>query len=486
MARHCLKPQWTLCLNARIRRPVPGQPDAGRIAGMFGLREGLTETLYSGLEVKISPGQIIAVVGPSGGGKSVLLRLIAAQARGAVCVRVSSLSRCDRPAVAVLRGGRLAERLEVLSRCGLAEAAALITPARRLSGGQLYRLALAKALHTARRRPRPVLLIVDEFASPLDWATATIVCEQMRKLISRSRVALVLATPRVELLEALRPDEVIVKPLGQAAWTAPFAGAGASTRNGPRRWPVVAGSIADYDALSAFHYLAGRPAAHKRVYAIRAPRKTVALGGPAVAAVLVVSPPLANVRGRNLATGGRYAGPDRAAAMAMLNAEVECISRVVVHPVYRGCGLAVRLVRRAIADSPAPLVEALAAMGAVHPFFEKAGMEAYPLEPGEAIARFISAAEAVGLEAEQLPAVEPVKRMLARGRPGAARFLQEELGLCIRRTFSPAQLSRLADPVAEICRRTARQYVYYLCRLPKEPTVCNSPPARSRGRAESP
>jgi len=486
MPRRCLNPEWALRVSAKIRRPVPGDGDAGRVAGMFGLRQGLTETLYADTEIRISPGQIIAVVGPSGGGKSVLLRRIAAQARWAIRVQVSSLSRCDRPAVSVLRGGRLAERLEVLSRCGLADAAALITPARRLSGGQLYRLALGRALHAARRRARPVLLIADEFASSLDSATATILCEQMRKLITRSCVAMVAATPRAELLESLRPDEVVTKPLGEAAWVSPFVGAGTSNRNGPRRWPIVTGLIADYDALSAFHYLAGRPAAHKRVYAIRAPRKTVAVGGPAVAAVLVVSPPLANVRGRNLATGGRYAGPDRAAAMTMLNAEVECISRVVVHPVYRGCGLAVRLVRRAIAESPTPLMEALAAMGAVHPFFEKAGMRAYPLGPDESIARFISAAEAVGLAAEQLPAVEPVKRMLARRRRKAARFLEKELGLCIRKTFSPAQLSRLDDPVAEICRRTARQYVYYLRHVPKEPAACKLPHARSRGRAESP
>ena len=76
-----------------------------------------------------------------------------------------------------------------------------------------------------------------------------------------------------------------------------------------------------------------------------------------------------------MATGGRYGGPDRRAAAALLNAEVEAISRVIVHPVYRGCGLAVRLIRHALMHAETPMVEALAAMGAVHPLFEKAGMK---------------------------------------------------------------------------------------------------------------
>jgi GNAT superfamily N-acetyltransferase len=79
-------------------------------------------------------------------------------------------------------------------------------------------------------------------------------------------------------------------------------------------------------------------------------------------------------RARNLATAGRFAGPDRRAAVARLNAEIECISRVVVHPMFRGAGLAVRLVRHVLATAPVRYVEALAAMGAIHPFFASAGM----------------------------------------------------------------------------------------------------------------
>lgn len=144
--------------------------------------------------------------------------------------------------------------------------------------------------------------------------------------------------------------------------------------------------MADYHALAPFHYLAGRPAALKRIWTIPVPKALRRIGAPAVAAVLVVSPPVLLCRGRNFATGGRYklaakgelsakARKHRTTrAIALLNAEVECISRVIVHPVYRSCGLAVRLVRHALRHAGSPRVEALAAMGAMHPFFELGGM----------------------------------------------------------------------------------------------------------------
>lgn len=454
--------EWTFRVNAKVAQKIGADRDAGKVAAMFGLADGLVECLYDDFEVNIAPGQIVAVVGPSGAGKTVLVNAIARQLPAAVSLDVSAISRCRQSAMRVVSGGPLAKRLKVLSRCGLAEAAALVKPARKLSGGQQYRLALAKALHSARRKGQPALVTADEFASSLDALTAMTLCAQIRKLVSASEVALLLATPRAELLDALQPDRVIVKPIAQGAHVS-----GTEVRSGKMklRWRprISRGTIADYDRLGCFHYLGGRPAAHKRVYAIRAAGMP-ALGGPELAAVLVVSPPVANVRGRNVATAGRYAGSDRSASLELLNREMECISRVIVHPIFRGCGLAVRLVRHAIRSAETPMVEALAAMGAVHPFFDKAGMTAYPLAADKHMSRLTSAAEAVGLASDDLPTVEPVKKLLATKRSKAARFLKAELDLAIARAFSPAQLARLKDPVAEICRRTARQYIYYLAK----------------------
>ena len=477
--------RWTIRVHLTLPRPIPQVPDAGRVAALFGIHDGHCETLYDRFALEICAGQIIAVIGPSGAGKTMLLREAARAARGARWLRTDALGRCATPAVAVLSGGTLSQRLAMLSRCGLAEAAALITPARLLSGGQRYRLALAEALFAAQHRPRGTLVVADEFGATLDRGTAVNLCRQVRRLIRGSRCSLLLATPRQDLVGALQPDRVIVKPLREPArWVSASDRAfRRPTVGNPRRWRIERGTIKDYKALASFHYLAGPPAAHKRVYVIRVPAHCADLGGPDVAAVLVVSPPVFNVRGRNLATNGRYSGADRRSALALLNAEIECISRVIVHPVYRGCRLAVRLVRRAIHAAETPLVEALAAMGTVHPFFEKAGMTAYPVGLDVHLARLVSAADTVGLTPEQLAAVEPVRSFLDTAAPPAARFLTKEIDLCIARTLCSKRLSRLADPLAEVCRRTGRHYVYYLAPGRKEkqrwqPNRHGSPPPR--------
>ena len=91
-----------------------------------------------------------------------------------------------------------------------------------------------------------------------------------------------------------------------------------------------------------------------------------------LAAVAVLSYPTVNSAARDRALGMTAWPPARKLALA--NRDVRTISRVVVHPQFRGIGLASHLVRTICDQCPTRWVEAYAVMGRVHPFFEKGGM----------------------------------------------------------------------------------------------------------------
>ena len=65
--------------------------------------------------------------------------------------------------------------------------------------------------------------------------------------------------------------------------------------------------------------------------------------------------------------------PRSADKLAALNRQLWLLSRVVLHPTYRGAGVAAAFVRRACQTCPVPWIETLSAMGRVNPFFERAG-----------------------------------------------------------------------------------------------------------------
>lgn len=59
--------------------------------------------------------------------------------------------------------------------------------------------------------------------------------------------------------------------------------------------------------------------------------------------------------------------------MRALNWQLVMLSRVVIHPTYRGAGIAARFVRRSCELCPYRWIETLTQMGHINPFFEAAG-----------------------------------------------------------------------------------------------------------------
>ncbi len=234
---------------------------------------------------------------------------------------------------------------------------------------------------------------------------------------------------------------------------------------------IERGSMADWHALASLHYRSHHAGAVTDVFRmVYAPKRDDA---PRIG-VIVYARPALSLAARDRATGGRYrsAGMGRTSLARLLNREVRLVSRAVIAPNWRGLGLATRLVAETLPQVRTPYVEALAAMGHVHPFFERAGMTSYPPRVSPAAERLKAALEAVGLGrtdrrsaaalAEALDRLPPADRRLAERE--IARWARSYLGAKNHRTNRPDR----ARTLGLVARHLDSAPVYYLWRRPEE------------------
>ena len=201
--------------------------------------------ILRGLDVRVGAGERVALVGPSGSGKSSLIAVAAGLERptgGRVWLFGQDLAKLDEDGRARLRRGKVSLVFQafhllpnmtaeenVSAPLEIAGAADAVRTARewlervglsararhyphQLSGGEQQRVALARAL-----APRPQLLFADEPTGNLDAANAAHVAELMFDLAAETRAALVLVTHdealagRADRLVRLRDGRVAAK-----------------------------------------------------------------------------------------------------------------------------------------------------------------------------------------------------------------------------------------------------------------------------------
>jgi len=169
-----------------------------------------------------------------------------------------------------------------------------------------------------------------------------------------------------------------------------------------KKLEVVPGDIKDYKVLADYHYRDKSLGPFSAIFALR---PTAGLHGASViktVGVIVYRMPSPALELRNIATGGIFTGFDRATQLALVNENIRCISRVIVEPRFRSLGLASRLVRETMPQVNVPIVEAMAVMGLVNPFFEKAGMQPFTAPLPERCAELVEALSLVGIEQHYL------------------------------------------------------------------------------------
>lgn len=187
-----------------------------------GLRKSLGgQVLFDGVDLSVAAGEVVAVLGESGVGKSTLLNTLAALEpldAGTVAVAGTSISALDEDAAARWRRqcvGFVFQAFHVLPHLSVADNVALPLlllgqpdaarvdhllahvglagfgprAPRTLSGGQLQRVALARALVH-----RPTLVLADEPTGNLDPNTGARVMDVLMSQVRAQGAALVLVT----------------------------------------------------------------------------------------------------------------------------------------------------------------------------------------------------------------------------------------------------------------------------------------------------
>lgn len=289
------------------------------ISEAFGIQDGYDREIFNLKEPEFQ--SILYITGESGSGKSTILNEFYEETEVSFDESEPIFSLIDD------------EPMKWLSFVGLGDAVLYVTPFKYLSDSQQKRFIILKMILEND------FVVIDEFLSTLDRKTAKSVAFTFQKLIRKLNKRAVVVTAHDDLTDYLMPS---VKIHGKA-----FPSNFETTR-------YVEGGFPNPFKDLEFYYV------DKGYY------RDLSLG--------------------DLHYRGKYTGGTKEYLIAKFNNETigvlvstnligregRRISRVVIHPSYRGCGIGKAIVKKYIEDYP--LTEVIAVMAKYNPVFEKAGM----------------------------------------------------------------------------------------------------------------
>jgi hypothetical protein len=229
-----------------------------------------------------------------------------------------------------------------------------------------------------------------------------------------------------------------------------------------KKLDIVAGCIDDYKSLAHYHYRDNRLGPFTNIFSLKPRLSLLGLKTNEPVGVIVYSMPTPGAQLRNVATNGFFSGFDRKTQLALINKNIRCISRVIIEPRFRGLGLATRLVRETMPQVNMPIIETLAVMGAINPFFEKAGMKAYTAPLPARCAELMEAFSLVEIQENQLVDAQGVQRKLDSLHWPKADFIENRIKMFLqaygKRRDMPSGIERTRFVLSKLTSRP----VYYI------------------------
>jgi len=225
---------------------------------------------------------------------------------------------------------------------------------------------------------------------------------------------------------------------------------------------IVKAGPKEYHELSVFHYREPSLSPHNAIYAIKDMHPGRRRLGSDVG-VIVYTMPIANLELRNIATCGMFEGfGQRRLQLQMVNSHIRSISRVIIDPRYRGLGLAARLVRETMPKLNTPIIESLAVMGQINPFFEKAGMKPYFGKTPPRNVKLTEAFGMIGIEDNDFVDAKAVQQKLEKLNAAEAKFIDRQIKIFLQAYGKRRNMPGGIDRIRYVLSKLTARPVYYI------------------------